>query len=280
MRRQGIDPSALRELTRLLAAPPRQVRGAPVVVSRDVLVTLERLVAADVVVFNDMAPLRRFEWAGSDSFEPDLAEGACDGDEGGDGDEDPFWDLYWQSPFCNYPDTTGDLSVTVGTDFHSVREARQTPLHVYLAQFWPVFDRSMMLPLPGPLGHSRRIRFLRQSGREFDDTDRAVAALVKPHLVAYLHALDLASRGIAPLTNRQRQLMSLVAEGFSNVQIARALGITPDTVRTHLQQIYARLGVASRGEAVAVVSAPGEVRSLESALGLARHATTRDSAMA
>lgn len=47
--------------------------------------------------------------------------------------------------------------------------------------------------------------------------------------------------------------MSFVADGFTNAQVARALGITAATVRTHLQQIYARLGVSSRGEAVALI---------------------------
>jgi len=119
------------------------------------------------------------------------------------------------------------------------------------------FDRELLLPLPGPPGHSRRLRFIRQRGRNFDDTDRALAALLRPHLVAHLHALDLVSRGITPLTTRQRQLLALVADGFSNVQVARTLGISRHTVRTHLQQIYARLGVTSRSEATALIRPSG-----------------------
>jgi DNA-binding CsgD family transcriptional regulator len=119
------------------------------------------------------------------------------------------------------------------------------------------FDRELLLPLPGPLGHSRRVRFVRERGRDFDATDRTLAALVRPHLVAHLHTLDLASRGTPPLTTRQRQLLELVADGLSNVQVARMLGISAHTVRTHLQQIYNRLGVASRGEAAALLRPRG-----------------------
>ncbi len=256
MTRHGLDASALRDLTYLLAEPPRQVRGGAVFVRQDVLSTLGRLVSADWVAFSDTAPLRHFTWAESDSITPDEPDAVWDGE----GDRDnPFWDLYWDSQ-CSYPDRTGDMSITVLSDFMSIRELRRTPMHAFHAEC--SFDREMMLPLPGLAGHSRRIRFIRISGREFDDTDRAVATIVRPHLLGYLHHLDLASRGVAPLTTRQRQLMSLVAEGFSNTQIARTLGITPDTVRTHLQQIYARLNVSSRGEAVAVVSTPGTVASL------------------
>jgi DNA-binding CsgD family transcriptional regulator len=127
------------------------------------------------------------------------------------------------------------------------------------------YDRELLLPLPGPPGHSRRIRFIRKRGRDFDDTDRALAALIRPHLVAHLHALDLANRGITPLTTRQRQLLALVADGFSNVQAARRLGISAHTVRTHLQQIYTRLGVTSRSEATALVRPPGDTLDLRPA---------------
>ncbi|MDQ3717329.1 MAG: LuxR C-terminal-related transcriptional regulator [Actinomycetota bacterium] len=261
MSRHEVDASALRELMHVLAAPPRQANGAPVLVRDDVLCLLERLVPADVVHYSDLAPRRRFTWVSSASLWPDFC---LHSDEDESEDDDPFWDLYWDSG-CSYADRTGDLSVTVVTDFYSLREARQTPMHAHLSEAGAVFDREMMMPLPGPPGHSRRIRFLRHSGRDFDATERAIANLVRPHLAEYLHVRDLASRDIRPLTTRQRHLVSLVAQGFSNTQIARTLGITPDTVRTHLQQIYARLGVASRGEAAALVNAPGTVVSLGAA---------------
>jgi DNA-binding CsgD family transcriptional regulator len=59
------------------------------------------------------------------------------------------------------------------------------------------------------------------------------------------------------ITTRQRQLLALVADGYSNVQVARTLGISGHTVRTHLQQIYARLGVTSRSEATALIRPSG-----------------------
>jgi DNA-binding NarL/FixJ family response regulator len=41
-----------------------------------------------------------------------------------------------------------------------------------------------------------------------------------------------------------------VAAGHTNTQIARCLGVTEGTVRTHLENIYERLGVSSRTAAV------------------------------
>jgi DNA-binding CsgD family transcriptional regulator len=45
-------------------------------------------------------------------------------------------------------------------------------------------------------------------------------------------------------------VLRLVAAGLTNAQVAQALVITPRTVNFHLTTIYAKLGVASRTEAV------------------------------
>jgi DNA-binding NarL/FixJ family response regulator len=48
------------------------------------------------------------------------------------------------------------------------------------------------------------------------------------------------------LTERQRQIAACVAQGMSNKQIGRRLGISPTTVKTHLHNIFARVGVGGR----------------------------------
>jgi DNA-binding NarL/FixJ family response regulator len=53
-----------------------------------------------------------------------------------------------------------------------------------------------------------------------------------------------------PLTPRQWDLLYLVAAGHTNTQIARRLGVSEGTVRTHLANIYDRLQVSSRTAAV------------------------------
>jgi DNA-binding NarL/FixJ family response regulator len=45
-------------------------------------------------------------------------------------------------------------------------------------------------------------------------------------------------------------VLRLVAAGHTNAQVARRLGVTEGTVRTHLENIYERLGVSSRTAAV------------------------------
>lgn len=54
-----------------------------------------------------------------------------------------------------------------------------------------------------------------------------------------------------PLSDNHHKILSLVAQGFSNPDIARRLGLSEITVKKHLSVIYRRLGVSNRAEAVA-----------------------------
>jgi DNA-binding CsgD family transcriptional regulator len=56
------------------------------------------------------------------------------------------------------------------------------------------------------------------------------------------------------LTEREREILDLVAEGKTNAEIAEAIWIAPGTVRKHLENIYEKLGVHSRTAAVAALN--------------------------
>lgn len=53
------------------------------------------------------------------------------------------------------------------------------------------------------------------------------------------------------LTDREREIVSLLADGLGNKQIAARLGISTSTVKTHLELLYEKLDAQSRTEAVA-----------------------------
>ena len=59
------------------------------------------------------------------------------------------------------------------------------------------------------------------------------------------------------LTERELEVLQLVARGLSNKQTARAIGRTDETVKIHLKNVFAKLGVADRTEAVTVALTRG-----------------------
>ncbi len=59
--------------------------------------------------------------------------------------------------------------------------------------------------------------------------------------------------GELPLTNREREVITLIALGDETAQIAEKLHISPDTVRTHVRNAMAKLGARTRAQLVALV---------------------------
>lgn len=54
------------------------------------------------------------------------------------------------------------------------------------------------------------------------------------------------------LTEREREVLTLMVEGLSNTQIAGRLGVSSSTIKSHVSNILSKFGVASRTEAVAL----------------------------
>ena len=91
-------------------------------------------------------------------------------------------------------------------------------------------------------------------GRQLVEAVRAVAAgstVIEP--TALTHLLAGADRAPAPaarLTERELAVLGLLAQGLHNKQVASRLGISRRTVERHCDNIYDKLGVGSRTEAV------------------------------
>ncbi|HHV99185.1 MAG TPA: response regulator transcription factor [Clostridiaceae bacterium] len=56
---------------------------------------------------------------------------------------------------------------------------------------------------------------------------------------------------IDPLTERETEVLNLIAEGMSNKEIADCLNITVNTVKGYIKNIYEKLGVSRRVQVVA-----------------------------
>lgn len=81
---------------------------------------------------------------------------------------------------------------------------------------------------------------------------RAVAAGLVAIAPAFWPATPALSRSAEgePLTPREREVLTLMADGLPNKTIAQRLGVSPHTVKFHAASLFAKLGAASRTEAV------------------------------
>jgi DNA-binding NarL/FixJ family response regulator len=68
--------------------------------------------------------------------------------------------------------------------------------------------------------------------------------VVDPTIVSRLVGRGRQGGALIDLTHREREVLSLIAEGHSNASICRTLFVTPKTVEGHIRQIFTKLGIA------------------------------------
>jgi DNA-binding CsgD family transcriptional regulator len=170
-----------------------------------------------------------------------------------DFDVSAFWSHYWSSP-CSHPERTGDVRSLVRiSDFYSARQWHSTGMYQDCCRPYGI-EHELMVCLPagpqwsaGP-GRTLRLVFMRGPGPDFSDRD--LLTVLRPHLQQAYSDAERRRHPVPRLTARQRELLHLVAAGHTNGQIARRLGISEGTVRTHLENIYRSLKVSSRTAAI------------------------------
>jgi DNA-binding NarL/FixJ family response regulator len=108
-------------------------------------------------------------------------------------------------------------------------------------------------------------------GAKHDEMLRAIRAassgeaIFSPSIAARMMSFFAASRSVIPeevfpdLTDREREVLNLIARGDSNADIANALTISVKTVRNHVSNIFGKLQVADRAQAA--------IRAREAGLG-------------
>jgi DNA-binding NarL/FixJ family response regulator len=96
----------------------------------------------------------------------------------------------------------------------------------------------------------------REAFRAAVTATRAGLSVWDPQLDAHP---DIAEPLRTPLSPRERSILELAGAGLSTKQVARRLGISPNTVKFHLQAAFDKLGVTSRAEAVMTAIRRGEL---------------------
>jgi DNA-binding CsgD family transcriptional regulator len=89
-------------------------------------------------------------------------------------------------------------------------------------------------------GQTITVRYAPQSG--------ALLSVVEREASSVAATVDLPD----DLSRRERELLSLIAEGLTDKEIARRLNLSPSTVRTYNSALYQKLGVTSRTQAIRI----------------------------
>ena len=229
-----------------------------------VLAELQALIPADSVFF---AESDRVAQAGlSDSFV---------GVEEIQAPEENYWPIRHQSPICEFQERTGDWRAVRKSDFIGRRELHRRAIYHDWFRPWGV-EHQLAAGLDSPLTHAKTFLFARRDGSDFSERDRDVLDALLPWLARLyrvaqdrrrlrqaLGRLDHTESEVAVrlVTAREREVLELVREGLTNAEIARTLWVAPGTVRRHLENAYAKLGVHTRTAAVARLRDPqGELK--------------------
>ncbi len=210
----------------------------------EVLTQVQELLHADAIEFAGFDTLVPHVWL-MQNLEPS-GEMRYTGETPAEARDNPFWETYWQRP-CSYPDRSGDFSsVTLWSDFQDLASIRSGGAGQERG-----YEREIIAYLPGRSpGRHLRLICLRERGSDFTERDRFFLGLLRPHLErAFWRGVQHRQEPTA-LTRRQLQIMRLVQAGLTNRQIASRMQLSEGTVRTHLNNIYARLDVPSRTAAL------------------------------
>ncbi|KQV72014.1 hypothetical protein ASC64_20530 [Nocardioides sp. Root122] len=164
-----------------------------------------------------------------------------------------FWQQFWDEHGCAGPLLSGDYTTVLHhAETTRTRAYADSPLGTLAGELG--LDDEILVPMAPLGGTDRRLLLWRTKDEpDFSEREKAMLALARPHLAELHTRRDRELRGEPNLTPRQWEVLRQVATGASNTQIARTLGLSDATVRKHLENVFLRLGVQSRTEALARV---------------------------
>jgi LuxR family maltose regulon positive regulatory protein len=112
-----------------------------------------------------------------------------------------------------------------------------------------VDEGAPMAELLQKLGAQIRLQASRSGGRTLEYIDQLLSALGSGELVA--PPAGGPQPFIEPLSDRELEVLRLLAEGLSNREITQRLTVAIGTVKAHVHNIYGKLGVENRIQAIA-----------------------------
>lgn len=228
---------------------------------------IRELIPCDGITYQeyDHAARRSFRLIGFDDDE---------GDFDWDADEEPDSidaGVYWRlgpCPIVEHRVADGDLGAIRVSDIVSSRQFRRTPL--YTEYFRPQAIEHMLDLGLAPRGSRQRslILFRARAAPDFSERDRIVLEMLRPHLACRertsllrqslreVQVPEVNGSRYPALTAREREVVELVGSGMTNAEVAAKLWISPSTVKKHLENVYAKVGIGRRAVAATLLRAP------------------------
>jgi DNA-binding NarL/FixJ family response regulator len=115
--------------------------------------------------------------------------------------------------------------------------------------------RGLRAGASGFLSKDMELASLPRALRSAVDGEAAISRRLAMQLVQHLRSAPTAGMGLrpvrSPLTDREWEVLDLLSGGASNEDISRLLVLSSETVRSHLKNLYRKLEVRSRQDAVA-----------------------------
>lgn len=221
----------------------------PADLGRRALPGLNRLVRADLLSYNelDLGPGHLSYWTYPEDivFSPEITAA--------------FEAHVHENPLVSHMQTTGDGSPMMISDFLSRERFHRLGVYTEFYRHVPV-EHQIAIGLPASEGRVVAIALNRARGPDFTEDDRDLLAVLRAPLVRAMsrarsryrarQALSGPEGDVFGLTERELELLELVATGHTNAAIAHKLGISPRTVAHHLDSAYRKLDVTSRAAAV------------------------------
>lgn len=136
-----------------------------------------------------------------------------------------------------------DIEMPVKSGLDAAEQLKDEPCHIIILT---TFARS---------GYFQRARSANVSGYLLKDSPSeeladAVRTIMDGRRVYAPELIDMAYREESPLTDREEQVIKLIADGKTTKEIAKELYLTTGTVRNYVSVILDKLGVSNRIEAI------------------------------
>ena len=159
-----------------------------------------------------------------------------------------------------------DVAFPVGSGFDAARQVvaehpRTRVLMLTGSESQASMRTALDIGVAGYVRKAQRIEVIAQA------LDRVVAGelVMDPELAngARLAAVPRQRTPVDELTPREQHVLRLLVQGCSTSEIVAELGVSPSTVRTHVQSIFVKMGVHSRLQAVAMLTRHGLLDSVD-----------------